>query len=525
MTKVKEKILLGSILVALILFLVSISFYSASRYVGDTALFAQITSNIAHTGKAEGNIFANTQDYIDRHISAIPVDERIADDEAFQPPESQSRNILKFHCYIILYLLAPLCYFMSGFSCITIAQSTALAFSIFFIILLLHEKKIPIPVIIATIFLLISHPGWSIPAVYGPFYPERLFMGTGMYLVWSCEREKFSKPHFIIATILCALVGERGALYAGMFILAHTIFFWNRNKQNILKLTMGFISLGYSAFLMKFVLSNLFYSNLTQRFNIFPYLAIPDNRKKIILFLVINIFLFLIIAVFDLRAFLIGAASLIPNLLYDCGGSEKIGWKLHYHVLYFVILMWAVTRGIICLYGWLNKKEIKYNLQKIVPVGVSIGFSFMLGFINPYDISISFSVDNIKNNIVFSSSHEIYNKYILGGMKTRKDFNNFISKNISKAAIVSTIEPGMCALSDDHQIYLFPMGTHLADAVIVHYIEEDDKIQYIGSVTYYSVEETRKLDQFVVNKMEKEGYDIDNPNLFPSYGIAVINKK
>ena len=160
-------------------------------------------NNIAHTGKAEGNIFANTQDFIDRHIAAMGTEERMADEESFLPPREQSRNMLKFHCCLILYFLCPLCYVMSPFMCVTMAQSVALSFSIFFLVLLMCEKKIPLPIVLATILLLISHPGWSMPAVFGAFYPERLFMGTGMYLIWACERQKFSRLHFIVAAVLC----------------------------------------------------------------------------------------------------------------------------------------------------------------------------------------------------------------------------------------------------------------------------------------------------------------------------------
>ena len=76
------------------LFLTGVSYYSSFRYVGDTALYAQITNNIAHTGRAEGNIFANTQDFIDRHIAEMKIADRMFDEESFLPPREQSRNML-----------------------------------------------------------------------------------------------------------------------------------------------------------------------------------------------------------------------------------------------------------------------------------------------------------------------------------------------------------------------------------------------------------------------------------------------
>lgn len=526
MLKKRDKLLMGIIPVVLTTFLVCISFYSGARYVGDTALYAQITDNIAHTGKAEGNIFANTQDLIDRSIAGMAVVDRMADEEAFMPPQEQSRNILLFHSCVILYLLSPLCYFMSPFLCVTIAQSAALAFSIFFLVLLLREKKVPIPIILATILLLISHPGWSMPAVYGAFYPERLFMGTGMYLIWACERKGFSRAHFVVATILCVLVGERGAIYAGMFILAHTIFYWKENSQGRkLKLLLGISALIYAGIMMKFVLSNLYYSSMGSMLNIFSYMTIAENRRKILLFLLINVVLFLVVAVFDFRTFVIGAASMLPNILYDNGGAEKIGWTLHYHVFYFVILMWAVTSGIISLYSLLKKKEANKIIIQFVPIMVSVFLALMLGLIAPYDTSVAFNVSNLKNNVIYTGPREIYIQYFLGGKETRQRFNDIVNENISDDAVVSTIEAGMCSVMEN-QIYVFPMGTDMADVAIVGYVEESGEIQYTGSAVYSgSNEEREEFDHFVIEKMKKEGYDFQNANLFPPYGIAIIKRK
>lgn len=61
MKEQREKAGLLIFLLLTIVFLTACSYYSRPRYVGDTAIFAQIVENIAHTGKAESNIFANMQ--------------------------------------------------------------------------------------------------------------------------------------------------------------------------------------------------------------------------------------------------------------------------------------------------------------------------------------------------------------------------------------------------------------------------------------------------------------------------------
>lgn len=521
-SKKRDNYICGLLLLITVILLVVISYYSEARYVGDTALYAQITKNISETGKAEGNIFANTQDFIDRSIAAIPIDERLASEEAFEPPIEQSRNILRFHSCFILYLIAPLCYFMTAYSAVTLAQAVALAFSLFFCVQILREKKVP-PIIIFTVtILLVSHPGWSLPAVYGAFYPERLFMGTGMYLVWACEKEKFSKGHFVIATILCMLVGERGALYAGMFILAHTIFYWkDKVDYRKLRLYVGIVAVAYCVVMMKFVLDNLYYSNLGADLNFIAYLSMPQNREKVVLFLTINIFLFLLVAIFDWRAFIIGAASMIPNLLYDNGGAEKIGWTLHYHVFYFVFLMWAVTQGVIKLYHLIERKNKNKYMHIGIPVGISFLFAFLGSIINPMDTAISINISNVQNNVICNAPKEIQRMYFSGGRENREMFNELVKASIPEGATVSTIEGGMCAL-ESQNVHLFPMGIKNADMALVSYYKSEEGYLFGGSVVYFGPEEQQEFDKAVMDKMQQYGYDFEKAILFPSYGVAII---
>lgn len=520
MEEQREKIGLLFFLLLTIVFLIASSYYSRPRYVGDTAIFAQIVENIAHTGKAESNIFANTQDCIDRFICGMPVEERLADESAFEPPAEQSRNMLRFHNYLILYLLAPFCFFMSGFACVTIAQSVSLAFSLFFCILIMRNRKVPYPMIIVACILLTAHPGWSIPAVRGAFYPDRLFMGTGMYLAWACDRAPFNKYHFIAATILCMLVGERGALYAGMFILAYTIFYWKQTPQaRKLRLTMGVVAVAYAGIVMKFFLENMFYSGIGNISNFFSwYLTVPENVQKVILFLLIN-FLFLIVAMVDWRAFIIGMASMIPNLLYNVGGAEKIGWSLHYHVFYFVFLMWAVTRGVSKLYFMADRRGVLRNL----PYAATLVTAIIVSLLNPTDLDISFSTSNISNNFLVSGIKEIKEDYFQGGRATREDFNTFIIENIPDGSTVSTVEAGMCALLHS-QVRLFPIGIKDADFALCAYSKEEEGYSYSGSVVYEGTGNKEIFDEGVTIMLAEYGYDMQNPILFPQYGLALLKK-
>ncbi len=485
-------------------------------------MFGQIVRNIAYTGKAESNIYANTQDYIDRSIAGVSIEERLSNIEYFTPPKQQSRNILNFHAYYILYLISPLCYVMSAFDCLTLVQAGSMAMSILFSIMFMREKRIPGFVIFATCLLLMAHPGWSIPAIYGAFYPERMFMGAGLYLVWTLEKKKFSKIHFLVASSLCLAIGERGALYSGMFILSYTIFYWKvRLSHRMLRLITGTVSLVYMAVMMGFVLNNVYYSNIGARIDLLQYFSVQDNVDKVMLFVIINFFCFCIIGLFEPRMLVIAIASMIPNLVYNLGGAEKIGWVLHYHIYYFVFAMWAVVKGVIGLYGWLEKTGRRFSL--VWGAGVVLGFAFLVSGISPSDPGISWGLQNVKNHFLYNAPASVW-RARQGGKDLRMQFDSFVNSHLQPGDVVSTTESGMVAL-DGHPMFLFPMGTDLADAVLLSYVEKDGEMYYYGSIVYDSDPIRReRFDIEVMEKLRKEGYLLDYPALFPAYGVAILSK-
>lgn len=513
----------------LTVFLTAISYYSPYRQSGDTALFSQIIENIARTGRAESNIYANTGDYVERHIASISLDERLANSIYFSPPKEQSRSILSLHFCIILYLIAPLCYFLSSYTVVTLMQALSLALNLWFMILIMKEQDVPKKLIALSCCFIIAHPGWSYPAIYGSFYPERLFMATGSYLIWACCKKKFEKKHFVIAAVLCAMVGERGALYAGMFILAYTILYWNKKIEfHKGKLLVGVILLVYTIILMKFVLVNLYYSQIGSNLKSFyNYLSIPENQEKILLFLVINVGLFGIIAIFEWRAAVIGFASLIPNILYNVGGAEKVGWTLHYHVFYFVVLIWASVSGVIKLYQLTNKKKF--------PIVCSAYFvPFVLGsmitFLDPFDTSLKWNWSNGKNNIVYNGIKTFELTYITeGGWKEQYEgFNNIIGDVIPKSSKITAVEGAMPFLIDVQTVYIFPMGISNADYAIVSYTKDDSGYNFTGATSYFGEDEVNFLNQEIFNRMKNMyKFDFENIIFYEPYSMAIIpcNKK
>ncbi len=496
--------------------------YTGSHYTGDTALFAEILDSIRTTGKAESNIFANTQDQIDRMVGSIPVEERLASDDSFMPPSVQSRNMLHFHFYLILYLLAPFTCLTSSLNVITIAQSFALAVTVFYLFRYLAEKQIHPAIIATACVLLTTHPGWSLPAVYGSFYPDRLFLAAFLFLAHETEKEELKPASFFLSSILCLMIGERGALFAGAFLMAYAIFFYKDSdkKTALIKFFTGVSLLVCFVLITRFALDNVYYSRggLEMIKSFFILLSQESFRGQLKLYILINL-IFILVALFDFRSFVIAVCSMVPNAIYYVGGAEKIGWTLHYHVYYFAVLIWAMVHGVSAAKRKLENKK-RGNLYIF---GGLVLISLVLGMINPSDTSISVKSSNLSNTYAILGPKSICNAYGKGQRQTRLEFKHFLAEHIPSDADVTSIEAGMTDLVAGN-IYIYPIGIYDADYAVVGYYEEDGQIRYIGAVSYLGSEDTELLNAAVVDKMTALGYDFQDVALFPQYGIAVIHR-
>ena len=120
--------------------------------------------------------------------------------------------------------------------------------------------------------------------------------------------------------------------------------------------------------------------------------AISDKAS---IYLFINLVYLGILAIAVPFNFLLVILFLLPNLFVNLGGAEKTGWSTHYHVNYFIPLIWL---GIASL-GKLRVKN-KYIIPILLIVLIALS-----SIINPEDLSKRtkpvIEIKNVVNRVIY----------------------------------------------------------------------------------------------------------------------------
>lgn len=159
--------------VVLVCMVTGIRLAAVDRQRGDTALFLQITENIAQRGAPVSQVFANTQGFLDGKTLYTPVRQLASDPLA--PPKSAERNMMDFHAYSVLFLSGLLARVFPS----DVVLFSEMAISFVGLALLcyfaLRWEKVSIAAALAFTLLVISHPAWGESLYAGQPYPDRLF--------------------------------------------------------------------------------------------------------------------------------------------------------------------------------------------------------------------------------------------------------------------------------------------------------------------------------------------------------------
>ena len=83
----------------------------------------------------------------------------------------------------------------------------------------------------------------------------------------------------------------------------------------------------------------------------------------------------------------------------------------------------------------------------------------------------------------------------------------------------------MPLLYRDRSIQFFPAGIDNADYAVLNGNRLDGKLNYYGVVTYLGAGERAQLNELTLERLRRDGYDLDHPRLFPALGgLAVVQR-
>lgn len=474
---------------------------------GDTAIFLQTTENIAHGKPPDSQVFANTQAFLDGKYFKMTADELATDPLA--PPAHDERNLLRFHAYWILYPLALFVTFLPAEAVIFASYGLAFAGMLVVAYLVLRRRNVaPLPALLFCA-LVVSEPAWGSSAVWGQFYPDRLFMLAGLGFMFVFARARFSPAWTIGLALLCALVNERGAITAGGFAFLYTALYWRRIDARRMRLVLAAGLLLYGLIALKFVITDASYSSFLPRTPsaLMKLLQLPSFLPDIGLFLLANLPL-LALACAQPRKAGIAFALMLPNLFGNIGGAEKVGWTTHYHSYYFPALVWAALSG----YATLTHSGRPRMQANAVYAATLAAILLFIPFAPDGSFLVTFPT---QTELALSSNGRMFRALV-----------DPLPATIPTGTVVSTVEGGMPFLYHGRKLRLFPIGIDTADYAVVNDAGMvDGKHRYSGTVSFGSPGERSAVDRTIQERMRRDGYDLDHPVMIRPLGLAIVKRR
>jgi len=502
----------------------SISFIKISNgyYHSDTAGFYEITENIASRGLPISHINPSFSWWYQEGLGSKPASEIC--NMSLGSEKINEINVFTWHTFFIIYLMAPLTYFISAHILWQSLTSFTFIGFIALIYIILREKNTSIIFSFIFCLLIMAHPAWQ-QSLLGEVVPDRFFLFLGLLFIYLfSDKNTNLKLLFVIGLLICSLQ-ERAALIIGIVTVLYTLLYWSNwynNKNKILRLSMGFFFILIAVLAFSFIINNFIYpyylpanfGDLIMRF------SNPDFMNKLIIFSIFNLIILGILSIFEWKSFIIALAVMSFNIFGNIGGAEKIGFILHYHSYYFPLLVWAAMLGYIHLLKIFNG-EFKQKLFLIAMVFLII----LTAGINPYKYdNFNFSLENIKNNGLIETIVKIPST-LQGNVNPLIKNSEQLQNAVPIYSEVTMPEGIIPYLYKHRKVHYFPAGLDTSDyAVLTIEGKKDSQFIYGGAWSYVGTEHQKSLNDCLIDRMKREGYDFDNATIIESAQVAIIKR-
>lgn len=478
-------------------------FLQIKNQVGDTAFVAQVMYNFKHTLGMQTTYYTSTTESID-HVWYKPATEVCAMDL-----ESKFINTPWGHHYLIAYLLIPFARVMDIPLMLAMLHAGIYTSVLLFAYLLARQKKLSIPLAILFTILVMHHPLWD-QGLIGQVYFNRFFLPLCGFLILLLEEKKLK---YALIFLACALAASTNEIYGITIFIVLMSYMWIYRKVDRtllffagLLLAFGFVSTAYIQ--QHFPLRSTQTNTLGYLFGHGFYGMVQTIWMNLIdvktqVFLIINVLAMGIFAFFDLWFIPPLLLVLAPNILVNLGGAEKIGWSTHYHIGYFIPLIWISLVGLSRLNG-------RPKLQAAF-IGISLAFII---WVNPATLQLNEHPNIVIKRLVQSMQYHRQ----LG--KIDLEFRRQLREAVGEGTTLSVPE-AISYTFYDHAMYYYPMGIDTVNVVLLKFDGTKMGDQRFSSINYGH--QDPNLDPCIFVRMKKGGFDFDNPTIVNDW--AVIRRR
>jgi hypothetical protein len=510
-----------SILIILILFSIVIGVKrvtSGFALSGDTGQIYIILQNI-HDGLGPHNqILPSLMDlFFNKQLLTMSIEEFCKNDLISGPYSKSEYNHFQLHTYFIMYVMSLFVLFFEVPYVINVINTLAFILFIYFCYKY-ASKNIKWYYGVIIICLVSLHPAWSWSFIGQP-YIDKIFLPFGLILIHKCETDFNSNKKILFLTIICCLIVEKVLIYVGIYLFITTIFNFKKfTNINVLlnRLLLSFIVILAFYFGIKLFLVNPYYGSSINLDPIAIFKLLQDERflNGIISLLIISTPLLIPSLIFYKKLFIISLVMLLPNLIGNIGGAEKVGFFTHYHTLYFPFLVYGFI--VSC-----NKFFLRYGSNKLFKL---CGFSY-LAFTSVFYIYIGFN-SNLEIKFVPIKESEIFLNH-LNTIRIMPNEHKVISKIIEQSiptdARVSAIEPAWKYLYKYKNLVTYPFNIQSSDYLILSY-EKKGTYSYFGFISYLGEGVSNKANECLMNQIILNNFDIENPIILNS-SMAILRRK
>jgi uncharacterized membrane protein len=473
------------------------------RSYGDSAFLAETVENIYNYGRATTLAGQSAVEIVyNGFITATASDLENLNTDAVDG----NWSILSSHAYLILFLLAPLHVLLPVPLLLSFALGLSFSGAVLVTYFVLRSKNVSAAWASLFCAVIASHPFWRIPLLLGQDYVDRYYVGLCSLMMLTllgindgCRRSRWIG--LLLLFILCCLVSERMALIAGgILVYASGVAFLDRSRRSAARLALlGGVGVVYAAVLMRVFLKVHSYETFLSLQSFISPLFLSDEavRGKTILFLLFNAPLILLSMRCPKWGFL-ALGIMVPNLLGNIGGAEKIGWSTHYHSLYIPTLVVVSALG----------------FSRIGPVAKGVMLAVMTAiyvYVDPYSFAkIRTTTEPLANTVPVVWPWKFVNYNTDGTYVALHNRQKVYEDAVPVGSVVSTPEFGMGRLIFGRKVFMFPLGIRQADVVLMSTSPTRQSV-YVGAASFLSGAEKDKVDDAVMKRVVDAGFDLSNP--------------
>jgi hypothetical protein len=483
---------------------------------GDTAQLSEVIENISSRGTPANQIMPGLLTFLAQHVPTLHAAQYAT--APLAPPAVYEQNHLQFHAYLILYPIALLARVFTVNGVLMALYVLSFTGPLLLLYLALRRWGIHIAATVLFCLLIVCHPAWS-EGLRGQFYPDRLFILFGLMLMLTATSRTPKRVLLAVSALLCLSIDERGAITAGLFLVAYTVLYWTINRcDRFVRLGLGIALIGYGVIAVKYFLPNNIYDGSflpTSWIDLYGRFTMAWFTHDVLIFLLVNASL-LVVALFDVRAALIALFLMLPNIVGTLGGAEKVGWSTHYQDEYLPALIWAALLGFVKAYAtW---PRIRYRAALLGGVALVIVF---LALLNPYDGT--FGRANIDNQFVFWYPRES-KAFNTPEARAATIWTQQLAQAVPEHSVVTTVETAMPFLYHDRSLQLFPIDLDHADYAVLVATGTGPATIYTGVTDFWGPQDTLAANEVVVTRMKRDGYDFAHPVYTAPNGLTVIRR-